>query len=320
MKSVLLTGAAGFIGSHIADKLLTEGYKVLAIDSLNHYYDPKIKKNNIKHNLRNKNYTFVKLDIKDFHKLAKLFKKNGFDTVIHIAARAGVRPSLKNPHLYESVNIKGTLNLLDLSVKKGIKNFVFASSSSVYGANKKVPFKETDAVDEQVSPYAVTKRSGELFCNNYHKLYGLNTTCLRFFTVYGPRGRPDMAPFKFTHRISKGIPIDQYGDGTTARDYTYVGDIVQGIYEAVKKPLGFEIINLGNSTPIKLKEFITTIEKAVGKKAIINIKPMPLGDVPITYADISKAKKLLNYNPKTSLEAGMKKYVKWYNENKKLYN
>lgn len=314
METILVTGGAGFIGSHTCDKLLSQGYKVICVDNLNTYYDPKVKKRNISHNLKNKNFKFFKVDIAHYNNLAKIFAKNKIDKVVHIAARAGVRPSIENPHIYESVNIKGTLNLLDLSTKFHIENFVFASSSSVYGVNHKVPFSETDVVDDQVSPYAVTKRSGELFCHTYHKLYGLNVTALRFFTVYGPRGRPDMAPYKFSARIDKGLTIQMYGDGSSARDYTYIGDIVEGVVAAVKKPLGYEIINLGNSTPIKLKKFIATIEKVVGKKAIIEQQEIPLGDVPVTYANINKAKKLLGYNPKVSLEDGMKKFFEWYKD------
>ncbi len=312
MSEILVTGGAGFIGSHVCDKLLVDGNHVVCVDNLNEYYSSEIKKENIAHNIGNKRFTFYKVDITNYGKMRSIFEKHRFDVVIHLAARAGVRPSLVNPHIYQEVNVKGTLNLLELSKRFNVQNFVFGSSSSVYGVNRKIPFLESDDVSNQVSPYAVTKRAGELFCNNYHKLYGMNITCLRFFTVFGPRGRPDMAPYKFTHSIYNGLPVDMYGDGTSARDYTYVGDIVEGIIYAAKKPLGFEIINLGNSKPIQLKNFISVIESVVGKKALINRKEMPPGDVPITYADISKAKRLIGYNPKMGFEEGMRKFFEWY--------
>ncbi|MBC8500873.1 MAG: SDR family NAD(P)-dependent oxidoreductase [Nanoarchaeota archaeon] len=312
MRTILVTGGAGFIGSHVCDKLLSEGERIICVDNLNAYYDPKFKRKNITHNLRNKSFKFYKVDITHYNELFKIFSKHKIDSVVHLAARAGVRPSIKNPHIYESVNIKGTLNLLDLSRHFKIKNFVFGSSSSVYGVNRKVPFSESDRVIKQVSPYAVTKRAGELFCNNYHYLYNLNTVALRFFTVYGPRGRPDMAPYKFTARIYHGLPIQMYGDGSSARDYTYVGDIVEGVLSALNKEFGFEIINLGDSKPVKLKRFIEVVEDAVGRKAIIEQKEMPQGDVPITYADISKAKRLLGYKPKIKIEEGIKMFVEWY--------
>jgi len=312
MRTILVTGGAGFIGSHVCDRLLSEGDNVICVDNMNSYYDPRFKSKNIAHNLKNKSFKFIKLDVTHYHQLSKIFSKYRIDSVVHLAARAGVRPSIQNPHIYEVVNIKGTLNLLDLARHSKLRNFIFGSSSSIYGVNEKVPFCETDPVDNQVSPYAVTKRAGELFCNNYHKLYGLNVTALRFFTVYGPRGRPDMAPYLFTEGIYKGKTIKQYGDGSSERDYTYVGDIVNGIFSSINKEFGFEIINLGNSETVQLKRFIQIIENKVGKKAIIEIKDMPKGDVPKTYADISKAKKLLGYKPKIKIEEGIKRFVEWY--------
>ncbi|MBU1855347.1 MAG: SDR family NAD(P)-dependent oxidoreductase [Nanoarchaeota archaeon] len=314
METVLVTGGAGFIGSHVCDRLLLEGQRVVCIDNLNDYYNPNIKKKNVKHNLRNKNFIFYKLDILNFKKLDKLFSKYNFDKVVHLAARAGVRASIDNPFIYEETNVRGTLNLLELARKYDVKNFVFGSSSSVYGANKKTPFSESDEVNEQVSPYAVTKRAGELLCSNYHNLYNLNITCLRFFTVYGPRGRPDMAPLKFTHRIFNKLPIDMYGDGTSARDYTYISDIVDGIVFALNKNLSFEIINLGDSNPITLKDFISIIEKSVDRKAVIRKEPMPKGDVLITYADIRKAKRLLGYKPKIKISEGIRRLIEWYKD------
>lgn len=314
METVLVTGGAGFIGSHVCDRLLLEGQRVVCIDNLNDYYNPNIKKKNVKHNLRNKNFIFYKLDILNFKKLDKLFSKHKIDKVVHLAARAGVRASIDNPFIYEETNVRGTLNLLELARKYDVKNFVFGSSSSVYGANKKTPFSESDEVNEQVSPYAVTKRAGELLCSNYHNLYNLNITCLRFFTVYGPRGRPDMAPLKFTHRIFNKLPIDMYGDGTSARDYTYISDIVDGIVFALNKNLSFEIINLGDSNPITLKDFISIIEKSVDRKAVIRKEPMPKGDVLITYADIRKAKRLLGYKPKIKISEGIRRLIEWYKD------
>lgn len=312
MESILVTGGAGFIGSHVCDRLLVMGKEVICLDNFNDYYDPEIKHQNIKHNLKNPNYHLERVDILEIDKLADIFQKYNISKVIHLAARAGVRPSLKEPILYFDVNVKGTLNLLELSVKHKIKNFVFGSSSSVYGTNKKVPFSEEDSTDVQVSPYASSKKCGEMICRTYSEIYGLNITCLRFFTVYGPRGRPDMAPFKFVEAISKGKKIDVYGDGTSQRDYTYVEDILSGIISVLEKNFRFEIINLGDSNPIELKKFIRIIEMILGKKASVEHKSMPLGDVPITYADISKAKRLLNYEPQIKIEKGMQLFIQSY--------
>ncbi|MFH1770969.1 MAG: GDP-mannose 4,6-dehydratase [archaeon] len=311
MTTFLVTGGAGFIGSHLCDTLLLKKHKVICVDNFNDYYNPKWKKENIKHNLKNKNFFLYKADTTDYKKLAKIFESHKIDKIVHLAASAGVRFSLKNPFVYVQTNIKGTLNLLELARIFKIKNFVFGSSSSVYGANKKIPFSESDQVENQYSPYASTKRMGEILCKTYHNIYGLNIICLRFFTVYGPRGRPDMAPYKFTSRVIRGNPIDMFGDGSSARDYTYVGDIVAGVISSANVD-GFEIVNLGDSRPIKLRDFISIIEAAVGKKAIINQKEMPPEDVPITYADISKAKKLLGYKPKIKIEEGILRFVEWY--------
>ncbi len=312
---VLVTGSAGFIGSHVSDQLLSEGYEVVGIDNINSYYNVKLKHNNLRNKLNNPNFKFYKLDLRNIKELKQVFNKHKFSSIIHLAARAGVRPSIAAPQIYETTNMLGTIHLLELARRNSMNNFVFASSSSVYGMAKKVPFKETDPVNHQASQYAVTKRSGELLCSNYNHLYNINTACLRFFTVYGPRGRPDMAPFKFSHKILTNQTIDMYGDGTTARDYTYVKDIVSGITSAMKNNEGYEIYNLGNSNPVKLKKFIETIENAVGKQAKIIQKEIPPGDVLITYADISKAKKKLNYKPKTKLKEGMEHFVEWYKQN-----
>jgi UDP-glucuronate 4-epimerase len=309
---ILVTGGAGFIGSHVCDALLERGDSVICVDNFNDYYSPEIKRGNIKHNLDNEEFKLFETDILDFEGMKKIFESEELDKVVHLAARAGVRPSIKNPFLYQEVNVKGTLNLLELAKDFNIKNFIFGSSSSVYGNNKKIPFSEEDNVDFPISPYAATKKEGELNCYTYHHLHGLNISCLRFFTVYGPRGRPDMAPYLFTKTIFEGGLITRYGDGSTSRDYTYVSDIVKGIMAALDKDLKFEIINLGNSSPVRLNELIAVVEKHVGKKVEIVSEEIPQGDVIITYADISKAQKLLGYVPQVSLDEGIGKLVKWY--------
>ena len=310
--NILVTGGAGFIGSHVCDKLLESCYSIICIDDFNNYYNPQIKENNIKKCLKNPNFKLYRLDIRNFEKLENIFKENKIDKIVHLAARAGVRASLENPELYFDVNVNGTKNLLELAVKYKIKNFIFASSSSVYGVNKKIPFSEDDNVDNQISPYAKSKRKTELLCKQYHEKNNLSITCLRFFTVYGPRGRPDMAPYKFTKLISNNEEIKMYGDGTSKRDYTYILDITDGIISALDKDFAFEIINLGDSNTVELKHFIRLIEENVGRKAKIKQLPMQKGDVPVTYADISKAKRLLGYEPKVKIEEGMKRFVEWY--------
>jgi UDP-glucuronate 4-epimerase len=313
---ILVTGGAGFIGSHVVDKLLERGENVICVDNFNDYYNPEYKRENIRLAKLNPNFKLYELDITNYLALKKVFMKHKIEKVIHLAARAGVRPSIELPSLYEDVNIKGTLNLLEFAKEFKIQNFVFASSSSVYGNANKVPFSEEDKVDYPISQYAATKKSGELFCYTYNHLYKIPMTCLRFFTVYGPRGRPDMAPYKFTKLINSGKQIEMYGNGLTKRDYTFVSDIVNGIMSALDKNLNFEIINLGNSSPITLKHFIEVIEKNLGKKAEIVQKPMQPGDVEITYADVSKAKKLLGYEPKIKFEEGMKIFVDWFLANR----
>jgi len=312
---ILVTGCAGFIGSHVSEALLERGDFVVGLDEVNDYYDVKIKENNLRILKNHKNFVFYKEDIRNFKGLKRIFAKEKPEKIVHLAARAGVRPSIEQPLLYEEVNVKGTMHLLELAKEYKVKSFVFASSSSVYGNQKKVPFSETDDVNNPISPYAATKKAGELLCYTYHHLYNMKITCLRFFTVYGPRGRPDMAPYKFTKAILAGKPIQRFGDGKTKRDYTYIADIVKGVVAAADAELGFEIINLGNHKPVELNKLISTIENATGKKAIMEQMPMQLGDVEITYADISKAKKLLNYKPETSIEEGMQSFVKWYKEN-----
>jgi len=312
---ILVTGGAGFIGSHTIRKLLDKKYNIICVDNLNNFYNPKIKINNLKPFLDNKKFKFYKVDICNNKKLANVFANEKIDKIIHLAARAGVRPSLEKPEIYAKTNILGTLNLLELSVKHKIKNFVFASSSSIYGNNNKVPFSEKDIVDDQLSPYAATKKASELLAKTYHNLYGLKCTGLRFFTVYGPSSRPDMAPYLFVDSIYHGKEIKKFGDGTSKRDYTFIDDITDGIISALDKNLDFEIINLGNNKPIKLNHFISVIEKLLNKKANIKKCSAQMGDMKITYADISKAKKMLNFQPRVSIEQGMQKMVEWYLEN-----
>ena len=324
MKTYLITGGAGFIGSTLADKLLKEGNKVIVIDNFNNFYDSKIKESNVKHNLNNKNYKLERIDIRNQEEVNRVFEQNKIDNIMHLPAMAGVRPSIENPILYQEVNCMGSQNILEAMKKYGVKNIVFASSSSVYGNTKTVPFKETDIVDYAISPYAATKKANEVMCHVYHKLYNFNVIMLRFFTVYGERQRPDLAINKFTRLILNGEPIPVFGDGTTSRDYTYVQDIIDGIIKSFRyieeNENVYEILNLGESEPITLNKMIETIEEVLGKKAIINRLPMQPGDVDRTYADISKAKRLIGYLPKTSFKEGIKKFVDWYRDNEKFFS
>lgn len=324
MKTYLITGGAGFIGSTLADRLLKEGNKVIVIDNFNDFYNPRIKENNIKHNLNNPSFKLEKIDIRNSKEVERVFSENRIDNIMHLAAMAGVRPSIENPILYQEVNCLGSQIILEAMKKYGVKNIVFASSSSVYGNTKSVPFKETDTVDYAISPYAATKKANEVMCHVYHKLYDFNIILLRFFTVYGERQRSDLAINKFTRLIMNGEPIPVFGDGTTSRDYTYVQDIVDGITKSFKyieeNENVYEILNLGESQPITLNEMIETIERVLKKKAIINRLPMQPGDVDRTYADISKAKRLIGYSPKTSFEEGINKFVNWYKDNEKYFS
>lgn len=317
-RTYLVTGGAGFIGSSLADFLLKNNYKVVVIDNFCDFYDPNIKRNNVKNNLDNPNYKLYEIDLRNKDDVEKVFKENKIDVVIHLAAMAGVRPSIENPILYQEVNCIGTQNLLEVMKEYGVKNLVMASSSSVYGNNKKVPFKETDIVDYAISPYAATKKSNEVMTHVYHKLFNMNVIMLRFFTVYGPRQRPDLAINKFTRLMLNDEEVTMFGDGTTSRDYTYIDDIVSGIYSSINYVLNnkdvYEIVNLGNSSPISLKEMINTIAEVLNKEPKIKEMPMQQGDVNITYADISKAKEMLNYDPKTPFKEGIEKFVKWYKE------
>jgi UDP-glucuronate 4-epimerase len=309
-EKVLVTGGAGFIGSHLCEALLADGSELVVIDDFNDFYDPAIKRKNIA-DIRDR-ITLVEGDIRDAALVDSIFAQHQFDKVFHLAARAGVRPSIADPRLYISTNIDGTLNLLEGCRKTGVKHFVFASSSSVYGVNKKAPFAEDDLIQRTISPYAASKLAGEQLCSNYSHLYGMRCICLRFFTVYGPRQRPDLAISKFTRNIMAGIPIDQYGDGSTARDYTYIDDIIHGVMAAGKYTASdFEIINLGGSATNTLAQLISNIEEITGSEAEINHLPDQPGDVPLTYADVFKADHLLGYSPATPLIKGLGKYMQW---------
>lgn len=309
-EKILVTGGAGFIGSHLCEALLAEGAELVVIDDFNDFYDTAIKRENIA-GFRDK-ITLIEGDIRDVALVDSVFDSHKFDKVFHLAARAGVRPSIADPRLYVSTNVDGTLNLLEGCRRTGVKHFVFASSSSVYGVNKKVPFAEDDLIQRTISPYAATKLAGEQLCSNYNHLYGIRCVCLRFFTVYGPRQRPDLAISKFTRLILDDKPIDQYGDGSTARDYTYIEDIIRGVTAAGKYTASdFEIINLGGSAANTLAQLIAGIEEITGKKARINHLPEQPGDVPFTCADVSKAGRLLGYAPATPLRRGLERYVEW---------
>lgn len=339
MKTYLVTGGAGFIGSHLVRELLKQGNKVINVDNFNEYYDFNIKIRNVlesvgknvvegteeirvdelrelKKLVNSEKYTLEIVDITKLEILEEVFQKNKIDAVIHLAAMAGVRPSIEKPLLYEAVNVRGTMNILELIKKYNIKKFIAASSSSVYGNNTKVPFSETDNVDNAISPYAATKKSAEVIGYSYHHLYNIDTIMLRFFTVYGPGQRPDLAIHKFTKFILNEKPVPFYGDGTTQRDYTYIDDIIDGVLKSVsyieKNDNVYEIFNLGESQTITLKEMVETIEKALGKKAVLDKLPMQPGDVNRTFADISKAKEILGYDPKTKFEDGIKKFIEWY--------
>lgn len=312
--AILVTGGAGFIGSHLIDKLIERDDKVICLDNFDPHYDPKIKENNIQTHADDKNFTFIEASVTDQKALKTVFEENEVAKVVHLAAKVGVRPSLKEPLTYQKINIRGTLTLLELSRKYEVENFVFGSSSSVYGEVKETPFREDMSINP-ISPYGATKLCGEILTHTYSELYDLPSCALRFFTVYGPRQRPEMAIHKFTRLIKQGKEVPMYGDGTSQRDYTYIDDIIQGVTSALDKKFEFEVINLGNSDPIKLRDLISLIEKELDMEAKINRLPDQPGDVPITYADVTKAKELLNYSPKVKLEEGIKKFVDWHAAN-----
>lgn len=311
---VLVTGAAGFIGSHLTDTLLARGDEVVGVDEFNDYYPPALKRANVAHALTNDRFTLHEIDICNEQALRDVFEKTTPEVVVHLAARAGVRPSLKDPNLYHRVNAIGSQYILDACRDFDVGHLVFASSSSVYGGSAQVPFTEADPVMRPVSPYAATKRANELMAHVYHHVYGLNVTMLRFFTVYGPRQRPDMAIHKFTTAILQGKPIPMFGDGSMLRDYTYIDDIIQGVVCAVDKPFGYEIFNLGESKTTRLDELVTLIEKHTGKKAVIERHPEQAGDVLVTYADISHARAHLGYAPQIDMDEGIKRFVAWRRE------
>jgi UDP-glucuronate 4-epimerase len=309
----LITGGAGFIGSHVCERLLHDGHNVWAFDDLNHFYDPQFKQRNLRAiQLLATPFEFVHGDITDASVLDKIFSYVKFDQVIHLAARAGVRPSLAEPALYQRVNVEGTVNVLEAARKTGVKKITIASSSSVYGLNSKVPFNESDPIFSAISPYAASKLACEALGHVYHHIYKMDVAMLRFFTVYGPRQRPDLAIYKFAKLISAGKPIPVFGDGSAARDYTFVTDTVDGIIACTRKEFGFEIFNLGESQTVSLARMIELLEDALGKKAVIDRQPLQPGDVPITFADISKARAELGYDPQVKFERGIKLFADWF--------
>ncbi len=321
-KAILVTGGAGFIGSHLCSALVERNIPVICFDNFCDFYDPTIKRNNIYELQKSDLFTLIEADIRDKYALRNVFENNHIGMVIHLAAMAGVRPSIENPNLYVDVNVAGTMNLLNECRTSNISRIIFASSSSVYG-NNKVPFKESDSVDNPVSVYAATKKAGELLCYTWHHLYDMSIVCLRFFTVYGPRQRPDLAIHKFTRLISMDTPIEVYGNGESSRDYTYIDDIIYGILQAIKKIYNtpysiYQIYNLGNSNPITIHHLINTIENILGKRATIINKEMQPGDVYATSADINLAMKELNYQPVYPFEEGIKRFIDWFTLNKSL--
>ena len=314
---ILVTGAAGFIGSHLCERLVND-HQVVGLDNFCDFYDIKIKRKNVAKLSKNENFQLIKADIRKLDELEDIFALHDFDLVIHLAAMAGVRPSIENPVLYTEVNINGTVNLLEECRKHNVKKFIFASSSSVYGNNKKVPFSEKDSVDHPISPYASTKKAGELICHSYHHLHQISLACLRFFTVYGPRQRPDLAIHKFSRMMLSGDEIPVFGDGSTRRDYTYIEDILDGILKTINYVMSstvFDVFNLGESQTISLSEMIKTIENELQIKAEKKILPLQPGDVDQTFADISKSRKILGYDPKTNFRDGIAKFIDWLKEN-----
>ena len=319
-QEILVTGGAGFIGSHLVERLLAEGrWRVTCVDDFNDFYAPSLKRANVAPHLERADFQLVEADIRDRAALARVFAETQFAVIVHLAARAGVRPSLVAPLLYAETNITGTLNLLELAREHNVRQFVFGSSSSVYGINAKVPFSEDDPIRQPISPYAATKAAGELLCHTYAHLHEIRCLCLRFFTVYGARQRPDLAIHKFAKLISANKPIPVFGDGTTRRDYTYIDDIIAGVRAAIDYDASmFEAINLGESRTVELRELITLLEQALGRKAIIDRQPMQPGDVPLTYADITELSNAVGYRPKTPINKGVDRFVDWYRDYYKL--
>jgi UDP-glucuronate 4-epimerase len=313
---ILVTGGAGFIGSHLCERLLGEGHRVVCLDNFDDFYDPRIKRGNIQEATKKAGFELVEGDIRNSRLLARVFQEQTFDVVVHLAARAGVRPSIDYPKLYEEVNVQGIVSLLDACREFGTTSIVFASSSSVYGGNSKVPFSEKDRVETPISPYGATKKAGELFCYTYHRLYGINIACLRYFTAYGPRQRPEMAIHKFTRLIDGNEKVPMYGDGQSMRDYTYIDDIIDGTMGAIYANEGYEIYNLGESRTTRLRDLIRMLEKTLGKRAIIEGFPEQQGDMRVTCANIEKARKKLGYAPRVSMEDGIRRFVEWYRQNR----
>jgi UDP-glucuronate 4-epimerase len=320
MKNILITGGAGFIGSHLVDQLLGEGgWNITIVDDFNDFYDPSIKRANISAHLADPYFKVIEADIRDRAALERAFSNASYDCIVHVAARAGVRPSLREPRLYVETNVNGTLNVLELARASGVRQFVFGSSSSVYGINEKVPFSEDDPIFNTISPYAATKAAGELLCHSYAHLYDMRIVCLRFFTVYGARQRPDLAVHKFAKLISAGRPVPVFGDGTTRRDYTYIDDIISGVRAAMDYDVSkYEVINLGESRTVELRELISLLENALDMRAEIDRQPAQPGDVPQTFADITKARRLLGYDPQTQIEAGIERFVAWFRKSAAL--
>jgi UDP-glucuronate 4-epimerase len=314
--NVLVTGGAGFIGSHVCERLLDDGHRVWAFDDLNDFYDPGLKRRNLREiQDLGQPFEFVHGDLCDASALVELFASVRFDQVIHLAARAGVRPSLEQPALYQRVNVEGTVNVLEAARRSAVKKITIASSSSVYGVNAKVPFNESDPIFSAVSPYAASKLACEALGHTWHHVYGMDVAMLRFFTVYGPRQRPDLAIHKFTRLIDAGRPIPVFGDGSTARDHTHISDILEGVMACTRREFGFEIFNLGESRTVKLSELIALIESALGKPAVIDRQPLQPGDVPLTFSDISKARATLGYEPRMRVEDGIPLFVDWFRKN-----
>jgi UDP-glucuronate 4-epimerase len=315
MRHALVTGGAGFIGSHLVDRLLKSGWKVTVIDNFDDYYDPSIKRRNIAAHTNNKMFKLVESDIRNLESL-KMALEDSYDVIVHLAAKAGVRPSVLNPKIYYEVNVLGTLNMLEIAKEFGIKQFIYASSSSVYGSNPNIPWREDETQPLPVSPYGASKLSGEALGSSYSQLYGIRFIALRFFTVYGPRQRPDLAIHKFTRAMLSGDNIEIYGSGEMARDYTFIEDIIDGVVSAINyEASNFEVFNLGNNKPISILELVETLKKVLGLEPRITFVDRQLGDVQITYADIEKARRLLNYNPQTELSVGVRKFVEWYQKN-----
>ena len=309
---LLITGGAGFIGSHLADRRLARGDRVVVLDDFNDYYDPRLKRSNVAPHRGDPRYRVVEGDIRDRALVFRLFAEEGFDAVLHLAARAGVRPSLAQPVLYEEVNCVATWHLLEAAAAHGKPRFVFASSSSVYGVNAKLPFAEDDPIERPISPYATTKRAGELQVFNAHHLWGLPAMCLRFFTVYGPRQRPDMAISRFIRCLESDAPIPFFGDGSSRRDYTYIDDVADGVEAALERPIPFDVVNLGGAHPVTLAELVAAVERATGRRARFDRQPVPPGDVPVTCAAVEKAERVLGFRARVPLEEGLRRTVAWH--------